>query len=76
MEEVDKEAKEEEAKPRAQNTKNNNNDMKKTNKEKNSNTSGNHYLSRTNLLPPWGETCFERRQGRLGRKYVSRPYPC
>ena len=76
MEEEDKEAKEEEDKSRAKNTKNNNNDMKKTSKEKNSNTSGNHCLSRTILLPDWGDTCFERGQRRLGRKYVSRPYPC
>ena len=34
MEEVDKEAKEEEDKSRAKNTKNNKNDMKRTNKEK------------------------------------------
>ena len=71
VEEVDKEAKKEEAKSRAKNTKNNN-DVKKKNKEKNS--SGNHCLSRTNLLPSWGETCFELRQGCLGRKYVSRSY--
>ena len=48
MEEVDKEAKEEDDKSRAKKTKNNNNDMKKTNKDKNSNTSGNHCLCRTN----------------------------
>ena len=36
MDELDKEA-------RAKNTKNNNNDMKKMNKEKNSNTSGNNF---------------------------------
>ena len=48
MGEVDKEAKEEDNKSRAKKTKNSNNDMKKTNKDKNSNTSGNHCLSRTN----------------------------
>ena len=73
MEEVDKKTKEEDDKTREKKMKNN--DMKKTNKEKNSNTSGNHCLPRTNHLPSWGETCFELRQGRLGRKYMSRPYP-
>ena len=48
VEEVDKEAKEEgDRESREKNTKNNNKDMKMTNKEKNSNTSGNNINDQT-----------------------------
>ena len=53
MEEVDKEAKEEgNRESRAKIAKNNNKGMKMTNKEKNSNTSGNNAVSYTHLTLP------------------------